>query len=162
MGAGPATVRATLGTGAPFDFNTQLSVQGGLLRLATLPASTSTPTIAAVVPAGELQSAALTVEASAAGGVVRIEALPETSCDDQPCWRGLKLAGAEPLVLFSRPPTAGTAPTPEPLHGDALRLPLGSLASAGDAGELRWTVRSSDESVATARLDGDWLVVESA
>ena len=163
---GPATLRATVPTGAPFDFEARLSAQGGALRAAASPAASSTPTAAAMVPAGGTATAALAVEALAEGGVVRIEAappgLPEMSCDSQPCWRGLELADADPLVLFSRPPMAGGTPTPQPLHGDALRLPLASLAAEGDAGELRWTVRSSDESVAAARLDGDDLVVESA
>ena len=62
----------------------------------------------------------------------------------------------------SLPATAAEIPVLAPLFGDALRLPLHSLALPGDAGELRWTVASSDEAVATARISGDELVVEPA
>ena len=156
---GPATVELTLPTGAPFDIEPELTVVGGTLRDAA-----GTPAASAPVPAGATTSGALTAQASAGADVVRIAAavplLPTTICDGAPCWRGLQLAAAKPLVLFARPPTAGPVPAPAPLFGDTLRLPLDSLATAGDAGDLRWTVSSSDEAVVTARLATNELVVE--
>ena len=70
-------------------------------------------------------------------------------------------AGA-PLPLFSRPPTAGPPPTPEPLYGDELRLPLDDVVTAGDEGDLLWASRSSNESVVTVRIEGGILVVGPA
>ena len=61
--------------------------------------------------------------------------------------------------LVPRPPAA---PPPAPLFGDSLRLPLNSLVSAGSDGDLRWTVASSDETVATVYIADDELVVEPA
>ena len=110
-------------------------------------------------------SITLMVDAAESGAerlAIIVPAVPMTVCDGLPCWRGLELAAGESLVLFSRPPNAGEVPTPAPLFGEALRLPLDSLASAGDSGDLQWTVVSSDEAVAMAYVAGDELVVEPA
>ena len=64
-------------------------------------------------------------------------------------------------MLFRQPPRALAAPQPEPLAGNDLRLRLASLVAAGDApGVLRFEATSSDESVATARVVGGYLLVE--
>ena len=144
---GPATVRATLPTGAPFDLEVELSV--GSVR----------------VLAGATQSATSTVAAPAAGGAVRLDAaapsVPETMCDGLPCWRGLVAMAGEPLLLFARAPRALPAPMPEALFGDALRLPLASLAAPGEpGGELTWSASSSDPAVAQARIADGVLLVE--
>ena len=144
---GPATVRATLPTGAPFDLEVQLSVAS--VRML----------------AGETQSATSTVAAPAAGGAVRLEAaapsVPETMCDGLPCWRGLQPLAGEPLVLFARPPRALPAREPEALFGDALRLPLASLAEPGEpGGELTWSASSSDPAIAQVRMADGVLLVE--
>ena len=146
---GPATVRATLPTGAPFDLEVALSVAS--VRML----------------AGETQSATSTVAAPAGGGPVRLEAaapsVPETMCDGLPCWRGLEVMAGEPLLLFARPPRALSVPTPEALFGDALRLPLASLAEPGEpGGELEWSASSSDPAVAQVRLADGLLLVEPA
>ena len=116
------------------------------------------------MPPGATASTASFIAEATGAGTVRIEAtpptVPDTRCDGQPCWRGLAAAAGPTLTLFSRPPIAGETPTPAPLYRDDLRLPLAALATAGDAGELRWTAHSSDESVATARIEDGALVVE--
>ena len=65
-----------------------------------------------------------------------------------PCWSAANRPAPWPV------------PEPEALFGDALRLPLSSLAVAGEAdGELRWSVWS-DPSLATVRIiDGHLLVI---
>ena len=149
----PATVRLAAPTGAPFDIYSELSAVGGTLRA-----------MSGRVPAGATTGTALAVEAADAGGTVRISAtvpaLPPTICDGLPCWQGLVLTPGEPLVLFSRPPTAGETPALAPIYGEVGRISLDSLVSAGDAGDMRWTVTSSDETVATVRIVDDELVVE--
>ena len=156
---GPATVRLALPTGAPFEVESELSAMGGTLRDAD-----GMPAASARVPAGATSSMALMADAVVDGDAVRlattVPAVPTMACDGLPCWQGLELAAGEPLVLFSRPPTARFLHRHRSLFGHAMRLPLNTLAVAGDAGDLRWTVVSSDEAVATAYIDGDELVVE--
>ena len=98
---GPATIRATMPTGAPFDIEVDLSAAGGALRDAAGAAAESLRVLA-----GETQSATSTVTALG-GGPIRVEAstpsAPDTICDGLPCWRGLELAAGEPLELFSQP-----------------------------------------------------------
>ena len=89
-------------------------------------------------------------------------ALPQTLCDSQPCWRGLVPEAGAPLTLFARPIAVAEAPSPEPLFGDELRLPLASLFAAGGTGARSYRASSSDESVATARIAGGELVVQAA
>ena len=76
---------------------------------------------------------------------------------------GLRGSLALPVTVTDRrPPQAQLPPALAPLEGgDDLRLALASLirAGAGDPDALRWRAWSSDESVATARVVGDHLVV---
>ena len=74
---------------------------------------------------------------------------------------GFEFAPGEPLALFAREIEV-SPPQPEALFG-ALRLPLSSLAMAGEMeGELEWSVRSSDPLLATVRIVDDHLVIEPA
>ena len=87
--------------------------------------------------------------------------LPPRQCLTGPCWQGFALEAGEPLALFARPPRVLVAPQPAPLFGEGLRVPLSSLAEAGDPdGELEWSAHSSDLAVATARIFGSVLLVE--
>ena len=161
---GPATVQVTAPTGMPFAVEVELSATGGTLRAEGLPSTNGASSTSAVVSAGGTASAALTAEGPTEIGPMRVEmtlpSVPSIICNGMPCWRGLELTAGEPLVLFLRPPIVSEISIQEVRSGEALRLPLDSLATARDAGELRWAVHSSDESVATVRLDGDELVVE--
>ena len=144
---GPATVRVTLPTGAPFDIDVDLSVAS------------------VQVLAGATHSATSTVAAPAAGGAVRLKAaapsVPGTTCDGLPCWRGLQPMAGEPLLLFARPPRTLPVPAPDSLFGDLLRLPLASLAEPGEpGGELEWSTSSSDPAVAQVRMADGVLLVE--
>ena len=156
---GPATVEARLPWGAPFRLDAELSTWPAAMA-AHVPAST---TIAAGDLAGRPFSVpptgrtALTLRAHEAP-------MPSSRCGSAPCFRGLEAAPGPALTLFVRPPRALPAPEPKPLAGgDLLRLPLASLIAAGDAaGDLRWQVTSSDDALATARVVGRHLVLETA
>ena len=156
----PARLRVMTPLGAPFDMTVGLSAQGGVFADGAATAET-------VVPAGEVASSSHLLLSSATG-FAQVSptppSLPSRLCLGQPCWRGFEFVMGEPLALFVRPLEVLSAPEPEPLFGDALRLPLTSLVAAGDAsasGELTWRASSSDESVAEVRIVDDTLVVEA-
>ena len=88
--------------------------------------------------------------------------MPTAQCNGTPCFRGFKATPGSPLILFHRPPRPLAAPTPPPLAaGDALRLPLDSLVAPGDAPDgMTWEVSSSDESIATVRIAGAFLLID--
>ena len=139
----PASLRVSVPSGAPFDLTVALSVEGGAF-------ADGATTATAVVPAGETASARLRVSAEGFARVsVSSPAFPSRLCLGQPCWRGFEFALAEPLALFAREIEVSPPPQPEALFGDALRVPLSSLAMAG---ELRWSARSPDPSLATVHV----------
>ena len=151
----PATLRATMPLGAPFETVIALSVEGGTFANAATESETT-------MHAGATASAPFTVDSTTGFARVSLAApeLPPRQCLSGPCWQGFALQAGEPLPLFARPLRVLDAPEPAPLFGDDLRVPLSSLAEAGEPGaELEWSVRSSDPTVATARiLDGALLV----
>ena len=156
---GPATVEARLAWGAPFRLDAGLSTSPAAMA-AHVPASTT-------IAAGDMASRPFSVPATGRTALtLRAEEapMPSSQCGSVPCIRGFKAAPGPALTLFARPPRALPAPEPEPLAGgDLLRLPLASLIAAGDAaGELRWQVASSDDALATARVVGRHLIVETA
>ena len=153
----PASVRVSVPSGAPFDLSITLSVEGGTF-------ADGATTATAAVPAGETTSARLRITAE---GFARVSLssppFPTRLCLGNPCWRGFEFALGEPLPLFAREIEVLPAPQPEALFGDALRVPLSSLAMAGEMdGELRWSARSSDPTVATVRIADGHLVIEPA
>ena len=157
---GPATIQATLASGAPFDVELSLEATGGGFRSAEGSVSEE---VQVPLAAGETASAELVVVASEAGAVrvsLSVGPVPGAVCDGLPCWRGLALEAGDPLVLFAAPPTAAdTVPTPEPLFGEDLRLPLASLVTAGGLPVARWQATSSNPAVAAASIKGDELLV---
>ena len=157
---GPATIQATLASGAPFDVELSLEATGGGFRSAEGSVSEE---VQVPLAAGETASAELVVVASEAGAVrvsLSVGPVPGAVCDGLPCWRGLALEAGDPLVLFAAPPTAAdTIPTPEPLFGEDLRLPLASLVTAGGLPVARWQATSSNPTVAAASIKGDELLV---
>ena len=157
---GPATIRAELAAGAPFPIEVGLSVRGGELGAADgmpfVPGSAS-------LAAGDTAGGAAQVSApgdGAAWATATVGGVPETICDGWPCWNGMALSAGDALTLFKTPPMAGAAPTPLPLFGHGLRLPLESLIGAGDSPLVRWQASSSDPDVATATIRGGDLLVE--
>ena len=152
----PATLRATMPLGAPFETAIALSAAGGTFANAATESETT------VLP-GATASAPFTVNSTAGFAQVSLAApeLPPRQCLTGPCWQGFALEAGEPLPLFARPLRVLDAPEPAPLFGDDLRVPLASLAEAGEPGaELQWSVRSSDPTLATVRILGDVLLVE--
>ena len=152
----PATLRAAMPLGAPFETALGLSAEGGVFADGAAESGT-------VVPAGETASEPFVVDS--ATGFARVSLavpeLPARRCTSGPCWQGLALQAGEPLALFARPPRVFAAPAPEALFGEGLRVKLSALAVAGEpGGELQWRVRSSDPTVATARVLGGHLLVE--
>lgn len=160
--AGPATLQIAVAEGAPFPMTVGISVAGG--ALSRIDGSAASDVFLA---AGETTSANLLVRRLDNALAVRVAAVapsvPATRCNNQPCWRGLQLAVDAPLVLFARPPTGASAPTPAPLFGDSLRLPLESLFEPGRAdGDLMYRATSSDDSLVLVRVVDDHLVVDPA
>ena len=160
---GPATIQATLGSGAPFDVELSLMATGGGFRAED---GSLSEEVQETLVAGETMGAGFVVVASDSGAAraarvsLSVGPMPETVCDGLPCLRGLTLAAADPLVLFAAPPTAADmVPKPEPLFGEDLRLPLASLVTAGRLPVERWRATSSNPAVATAGIKGDELVV---
>ena len=151
----PATLRATMPLGAPFETVIALSVEGGTFADAATESETT-------MHAGATASAPFTVDSTTGFARVSLAApeLPPRQCLTGPCWQGFALEAGEALPLFARPLRILDAPEPAPLFGDDLRVSLSSLAEAGEpGGELEWSVRSSDPTVATARiLDGALLI----
>ena len=153
---GPATVEVRLPSGAPFPLRLALTAE---------PAQETLPAMVAI-PAGATAAVPFAASAPAAGALVlRVGAatLPAATCGEEwpfrACFRGLVPQPSATLTLFRQPPRALSAPEPDPLAGDTLRLPLTSLIAAGD-GAPRWQASSSDESVATVRVVGGDLLVE--
>ena len=151
----PATLRATMPLGAPFETVLGLVAEGGAFADGGTESETT-------LPAGATASAPFAVDS--ANGFARVSLtvpeLPSRQCLTGPCWQGFALRAGEPLALFARPPRVLAAPQPEALFGDGLRVELSSLAEAGEpGGELQWSVRSSDAALATVRVFGDVLLV---
>ena len=154
--AAPATLRAAMPLGAPFEAVLGLSAAGGTFAGGSAESETA-------VPAGKMASATFAVDSAA--GFARVSltvpALPARQCLSGPCWQGFALEAPVPLALFARAPRVLAAPEPEALFGEGLRVALSSLAEAGEpGGELEWSVRSSDPTVALARILGGHLLVE--
>ena len=152
----PATLRVAMPLGAPFKTTLGLAAEGGTLADGATESETT-------VPAGETASEPFTVDS--ATGFARVSLtvpeLPDRQCLTGPCWQGFALEAGEPLALFARQPRVLATPAPDALFGDGLRVALSSLAEAGEpGGELAWNVRSSDPTVATARVLGGALLVE--
>ena len=132
--AGPATIRAELAAGTPFAVAVGLAAHN-----AELAAADGSPFVdgAASLAAGDTFGGSARIVAAGPGAALVaaiVDGVPETVCDGAPCWTGLALAAGRPLVLFWAPPLARPAPTPAPLFGDDLRLPLRLLIEAG----TRW------------------------
>ena len=152
----PATIRASVPVGAPFDVSARLSAQGATFADGTATART-------MVRAGETAGGNLVAQSAGGFALVSASVSGPTArrCLDGPCWRGFALTAGEPLALFVRGPQALTVSAPEALFGSALRLPLAALAAPAEAGgELSWRASSSDASVATVRIIGGSLLVE--
>ena len=153
--AAPATLRAAMPLGAPFETVIALTAEGGTFADGATESETT-------VLAGKMASEPFAVDSETGFARVSLTApeLPVRQCLSGPCWQGFALEAGEPLALFARPLQVLAVPEPAPLFGDGLRVALSSLAEAGEPeGELRWSVRSSDPTVATAHiLDGALLV----
>ena len=155
---GPAMVAARPAVVAPFAMAAPLVV-------APATSAEQMPLATVEIAAGETTGSAFAVApAQGASLVLRTDPapMPTARCGVRPCFRGFSTVPGPALTLFHRPPQPLAAPTPEPIQeGAALRLALDSLVAPGDAPDgMRWEVRSSDESVATARIVGPHLVVE--
>ncbi len=154
--AAPATLRAVMTLGAPFETVLALTAEGGTFADGATESETT-------VLAGETASEAFAVDSETGFARVSLIApeLPVRQCLSGPCWQGFALEAGEPLPLFARPLQVLAVPEPAPLFGDGLRVALSSLAEAGEPdGELQWSVRSSDPTVATTRILGGLLLVE--
>ena len=152
----PATLRVAMPLGAPFETALALSAEGGTFADGATESETT-------VFAGATASAPFTVNSTTGFARVSLTApeLPPRQCLTGPCWQGFALEAGEPLPLFARPLRILAVPEPAPLFADGLRVPLSSLAEAGEqGGELEWSVRSSDPTVATARILRGVLLVE--
>ena len=152
----PATLRVAMPLGAPFETVLALAVEGGTFADGATESETT-------VFAGATASEPFAVDS--ATGFARVSLtvpeLPPRQCLSGPCWQGFALQAREPLPLFARPLRVLAVPEPEALFADDLRVPLSSLAEAGEpGGELEWSVRSSDPTVATARILRGVLLVE--
>ena len=156
---GPATITARAALGAPFAMTAPLTAEP------TPTAETALPTAVAVA-AGETTGTTFAA-AQPAGSPLALRAdaspLPTTQCNGTPCFRGFETTPGFALILFHRPPRPLAAPAPEPLAaGNPLRLPLASLVAPGDAPDgMAWEASSSDASIATARIVGAFLLVQS-
>ena len=153
----PATVAARVAVGAPFQLAAALTASPGRTGLPATVAVAAGETTGTEFAAAQVRGAALTLRTGAAS-------VPAAQCRRRPCFSGFETVPGSALTLFHRPPRALAPPTPEPLAGgDALRLPLASLITPGDAPDsLRWQASSSDESTVTARVVGANLLVEPA
>ena len=154
----PATISTRIALGAPF------AMAAPLMAAPTPTAETALPTTVAIA-AGETTGATFTAAQPPASPLtLRADApeMPTAQCNGTPCFRGFETTPGSPLILFHRPPQPLPAPTPPPLAaGDALRLPLDSLVAPGDAPDgMAWAASSSDESIATARIAGAFLLID--
>ena len=152
----PATLQVAMPVGAPFETMLGLATEGGTFANGSAESN-------ATVPAGKTASATFTLDSATgfATASLTVPELPDRLCMNGPCWQGFAFEAAAPLPLFARPPQALAAPEPETLFGEGLRVALSSLAEPGEPGDqLEWSVRSSDASIATARLADGALLVE--
>ena len=155
---GPATITARAALGAPFAMATPLTA-------APTPAAEAALPTAVAVAAGETNGTTFAA-AQPPGSPLALRAaapeMPTAQCSGTPCFRGFETVPGTPLILFHRPPQPLAAPAPEPLAaGDPLRLPLASLVAPGDAPDgMAWEASSSDNSIATARIVGAFLLVQ--
>ena len=152
----PATLRATMPLGAPFETVLALSAEGGTFAGTATESETT-------MHAGATASEPFTVDSTTGFARVSLTVpeLPSRQCLSGPCWQGFALEAGDPLPLFARPLRVLAVPEPEALFADDLRVPLSSLAEAGEpGGELEWSVRSSDPTVATVRILRGVLLVE--
>ena len=154
----PATISTRIALGAPF------AMAAPLMAAPTPTAETALPTTVAIA-AGETTGATFTAAQPPASPLtLRADApeMPTAQCNGTPCFRGFETTPGSPLILFHRPPQPLPAPTPPPLAaGDALRLPLDSLVAPGDAPDgMAWAASSSDESIATVRIAGAFLLID--
>ena len=155
---GPATISARIALGAPFAMAAPLTAAPAPTAETTLPTTVA-------IAAGETTGATFTA-AQPPGSPLTLRAtapeMPPAQCNGTPCFRGFDATPGSPLILFHRPPQASAAPTPPPLAaGDALRLPLDSLVAPGDAPDgMAWAASSSDESIATVRIAGAFLLID--
>ena len=152
----PATLQAAMPVGAPFETMLGLAAEGGAF-------ADGSPESNTTVAAGETASPSFTLDSATgfARASLTVPELPDRLCMNGPCWQGFALEAGAPLPLFARPPQALAAPEPETLFGEGLRVALSSLAEPGEpGGELQWSVRSSDASVAIARVADGALLVE--
>ena len=152
----PATLRVAMPLGAPFETTLGLVADGGMFADGATESETT-------VFAGATASEPFIVDSATGFARVSLTApeLPARQCLSGPCWQGFALEAGEPLPLFARPLRVLAVPEPEALFADDLRVALSSLAAAGEqGGELQWSVRSSDPTVATARILRGVLLVE--
>ncbi len=152
----PATLQAAMPVGAPFETMLGLAAEGGAF-------ADGSPESNTTVAAGETASPSFTLDSATgfARASLTVPELPDRLCMNGPCWQGFALEAVAPLPLFARPPQALAAPEPETLFGEGLRVALSSLVEPGEpGGVLEWSVRSSDASVATARVADGTLLVE--
>ena len=155
---GPATITARAALGAPFPMAAPLTAT-------PTPAAETAPPTTVAVAAGETTGTTFAA-AQPPGSPLTLRAdappMPTAQCNGTPCFRGFETTPGSPLILFHRPPRPLAAPAPEPLAaGDHLRLPLASLVAPGDAPDgMAWEASSSDESIATARIVGAFLLVQ--
>ena len=148
--SGPARVAARTASAAPFGLGATLFASP------TSAASGELPAEVAIAPGATIGEPFAVASNNGAALVIHADAapLPSAQCGGRLCFRGFQTAPGPALALFRRPPRALALPTPEPLQGgDALRLPLASLAEAADPlDELRWEATSSNDALATARI----------
>ena len=147
--AGPATVEAALPLGAPFAMRLTLTAVGS-------EASAEELTLAA----GAVASGAAQVSGD---GPVRLSlaapTIPDTRCDDDPCYDGLAAQGAT-LALFAAPPSVAgdVAPTDLLAAGDA-RLDLSAHFATGGGGALSYSATVDDPRLATVSVEGAVLTM---
>ena len=149
--AGPATVEARLPLGAPFAMRLALTVAGGEASAEEL-----------ALAAGAVASGTASVFGD---GPVRVvlaaPAIPQTRCGDGPCFDGLAAEGAA-LALFAAPPrVAGEVAPAELLGADAVRIDLSAHFAAGGGGTLSYSAAVDDPRLATASVDGAFLLVSA-
>ena len=146
---GPATVEAHLPLGAPFAMRLALTTVGGEASAEEL-----------ALAAGAVASGAVQVSGD---GPVRVSlaapTIPETRCDDGPCFDGLTAQGAT-LALFAAPPSVAGDVAPADLlgAGDA-RIDLSAHFAAGGGGVLTYSATVDDQRLATVSVDGSVLTV---
>ena len=149
--AGPATVEAALPLGTPFAMQLALTVAGGEASAEEL-----------ALAAGAVASGAVSISGD---GPVRVSlaapTIPDTRCDDGPCFDGLATQGAT-LALFATPPhvTGEVAPTDLLGAGDA-RIDLSAHFATGGGGALTYSATVDDQRLASVSVDGATLQVSA-